>query len=118
MTNKALTGATYDSDGGQQINSPSRVTDAHPASRKEDIMEFLVEFEVNVPDGTPASEVQHRENAEATAAAKLVDEGHLPGSGSYAPHQAAAKSWVSTAPTARLSSAIYSGLCRSTSGCI
>jgi muconolactone D-isomerase len=77
MTNKALTGATYDSDGGQQINSPSRVTDAHPASRKEDIMEFLVEFEVNVPDGTPASEVQHRENAEATAAAKLVDEGHL-----------------------------------------
>jgi len=40
-------------------------------------MEFLVEFEVNVPEGTPASDVQHRENAEATAAAKLVDEGHL-----------------------------------------
>ena len=40
-------------------------------------MEFLVEFEVNVPDGTPASEVKNREHAEASAAAKLVDEGHL-----------------------------------------
>ena len=40
-------------------------------------MEFLVEFEVNVPDGTPESEIRHRENAETVAAAKLVDEGHL-----------------------------------------
>jgi muconolactone delta-isomerase len=40
-------------------------------------MEFLVEFEVNVPDGVPESEVKDRENAEASAAAKLVDEGHL-----------------------------------------
>jgi muconolactone D-isomerase len=40
-------------------------------------MEFLVEFEVNVPDGTPESEVKNRERAEASAAAKLVDEGHL-----------------------------------------
>lgn len=40
-------------------------------------MEFLVEFEVNIPDGTPESEVTDRENAEASAAAKLVDEGHL-----------------------------------------
>jgi muconolactone D-isomerase len=40
-------------------------------------MEFLVEFEVNVPDGTPESEIEDRENAEADAAAKLVDEGHL-----------------------------------------
>ena len=40
-------------------------------------MEFLVEFEVNVPDGTPESEVEEREKAEASAAAKLVDEGHL-----------------------------------------
>ena len=40
-------------------------------------MEFLVEFEVNIPDGTPESQVQHREKAEAAAAAKLVDEGHL-----------------------------------------
>src|SRR6266704_6816256 len=40
-------------------------------------MEFLVEFEVNVPDGTPESEVKDRERAEASAAAKLVDQGHL-----------------------------------------
>jgi muconolactone delta-isomerase len=40
-------------------------------------MEFLVEFEVRIPDRTPAPEVEDRERAEATAAAKLVDEGHL-----------------------------------------
>ena len=40
-------------------------------------MEFLVEFEIGVPDGTPATEVEERERAEAAAAAKLVDEGHL-----------------------------------------
>jgi muconolactone delta-isomerase len=40
-------------------------------------MEFLVEFEVNVPDGTPDSEVSDRQNAEASAAARLAHEGHL-----------------------------------------
>lgn len=40
-------------------------------------MEFLVEFEVEVPDGTPESEVEQRTRAEASAAARLVDEGHL-----------------------------------------
>jgi muconolactone D-isomerase len=40
-------------------------------------MEFLVEFEVNVPDGTPEREVDARNSAEASAAARLVDEGHL-----------------------------------------
>lgn len=40
-------------------------------------MEFLVEFEVNVPDRVPASEVEARESAEASTAARLVDEGHL-----------------------------------------
>jgi muconolactone D-isomerase len=40
-------------------------------------MEFLVEFEIKVPEGTPESEIKDRENAEASAAAKLVDEGHL-----------------------------------------
>ena len=40
-------------------------------------MEFLVEFEVNVPDGAPASEVEARTSAEASAAASLVDRGHL-----------------------------------------
>jgi muconolactone D-isomerase len=40
-------------------------------------MEFLVEFAVTVPDGTSASEVRDRERAEAAAAEKLVEEGHL-----------------------------------------
>jgi muconolactone D-isomerase len=40
-------------------------------------MEFLVEFEIDVPQGTPQSEVEARESAEAAAAARLVDEGHL-----------------------------------------
>ena len=40
-------------------------------------MEFLVEFKVDVPAGTPEAEVEQRTRAEASAAAKLVDEGHL-----------------------------------------
>jgi muconolactone delta-isomerase len=40
-------------------------------------MEFLVEFEVSIPEGTPESEVKDRDKAEASAAATLVDEGHL-----------------------------------------
>jgi muconolactone delta-isomerase len=40
-------------------------------------MEFLVEFEISVPEGTPESEVRAREDAESAAAAKLVDQGHL-----------------------------------------
>jgi muconolactone D-isomerase len=39
--------------------------------------EFLVEFKVGVPDGTPTAEVEQRMRAEASAAAKLVDDGHL-----------------------------------------
>jgi muconolactone D-isomerase len=42
-----------------------------------DVMEFLVEFEVNIPSGIAKAEVENRERAEASAAAKLVDEGHL-----------------------------------------
>jgi muconolactone delta-isomerase len=40
-------------------------------------MEFLVGFDVTIPDGTPASEVTERLSAEATAAAGLAREGHL-----------------------------------------
>jgi len=40
-------------------------------------MEFLVEFEITVPRGTPEAEVEARENAEAMAAAALVEQGHL-----------------------------------------
>jgi muconolactone delta-isomerase len=40
-------------------------------------MEFLVEFDVNVPDGTSSSEIEDRQNGEAVAAAELVKSGHL-----------------------------------------
>ena len=35
-------------------------------------MEFPVEFEINIPGGTPESEVEDRENAEASAAVRLA----------------------------------------------
>ncbi len=40
-------------------------------------MEFLVEFDVHVPEGTPESEVDERDRAESSAAATLADAGHL-----------------------------------------
>ena len=40
-------------------------------------MEFLVGFDVTIPDGTPESEVRDRVSAEASAAATLAREGHL-----------------------------------------
>jgi muconolactone delta-isomerase len=40
-------------------------------------MEFLVEFEVEVPDGTSETEVEQRQRAEAVAAAGLAADGHL-----------------------------------------
>jgi muconolactone D-isomerase len=40
-------------------------------------MEFLVEFEVEVPAGTPDEEVEQHQRAESAAAAKLAEDGHL-----------------------------------------
>jgi muconolactone delta-isomerase len=40
-------------------------------------MEFLVQFAVEVPDGTAETEIRDREQAEAVAAAVLVRDGHL-----------------------------------------
>jgi muconolactone D-isomerase len=40
-------------------------------------MEFLVEFDVDIPDETPRPEVADRQAAEASAAAKLAEDGHL-----------------------------------------
>ena len=40
-------------------------------------MEFLVEFNLTVPDGTPESEVTERTSAEAAASADLARRGHL-----------------------------------------
>jgi muconolactone delta-isomerase len=46
-------------------------------STEEKPLEFLVEFEVHTPEEAPAKEVEVRNRAEAAAAARLVDEGHL-----------------------------------------
>ena len=40
-------------------------------------MEFLVEFEVEVPADTPDAEVEEHQRAESAAAAKLAEDGHL-----------------------------------------
>jgi muconolactone delta-isomerase len=40
-------------------------------------VEFLVEFDIDVPDGAVRAEVEERQSREAAAAAKLADEGHL-----------------------------------------
>jgi muconolactone delta-isomerase len=40
-------------------------------------MDFLVEFEIDVPAGTSETEVEDRESAEVVAATKLADDGHL-----------------------------------------
>jgi muconolactone D-isomerase len=40
-------------------------------------MEFLIEFDVRVPSGTPEHEVKERESAEARATAGLAEQGHL-----------------------------------------
>jgi muconolactone delta-isomerase len=41
------------------------------------MMEFLVQFELQIPDGVPVSEVGDRERAEAAAAESLAEQGHL-----------------------------------------
>ncbi len=41
------------------------------------MMELLVQFEVDIPDGVAASEVEDRQRAEAAAAETLAAEGHL-----------------------------------------
>ena len=40
-------------------------------------MEFLVEFEVEVPAGTLDEQVEQHQRAESAAAAKLAEDGHL-----------------------------------------
>jgi muconolactone delta-isomerase len=40
-------------------------------------MEFLVQFDLDIPDGVAESEVEDRVRAEAAAADTLADEGHL-----------------------------------------
>jgi muconolactone delta-isomerase len=40
-------------------------------------MEFLVEFELDVPPDTRPAEVEQRQRAESAAAADLAEDGHL-----------------------------------------
>ena len=40
-------------------------------------MEFLVEFEVAIPVGTPDADMEQHQRAESDAAAKLAENGHL-----------------------------------------
>jgi muconolactone delta-isomerase len=46
-------------------------------SSKETMMEFLVQFELDIPDAVAESEVEDRKRAEAAAAETLANEGHL-----------------------------------------
>ena len=39
--------------------------------------EFLVEFEITIPAGTPEGEVEDRERGEASVPARLADQGHI-----------------------------------------
>ena len=80
-------------------------------------MEFLVEFEVEVPDGTSETEVERRNREEAVAAAGLAAEGNLlrlwrPTAAAGDPTRSA-----STPLTAEPSSMRCSARCRSQTGC-
>jgi muconolactone delta-isomerase len=46
-------------------------------SGEETLMEFLVQFELDIPDGVADSEVEDRGRAEAVAAETLAKEGRL-----------------------------------------
>ena len=41
------------------------------------VMEFLVQFELDIPEGVAETEVEDRERAEAAAAQMLADDGHM-----------------------------------------
>jgi muconolactone delta-isomerase len=46
-------------------------------SGEDRFMEFLVEFQLDIPVDVPTSEVEERKSAEAVAADELADHGHL-----------------------------------------
>src|SRR5665213_2094119 len=48
-----------------------------PPDSEDTLMEFLVEFQLDIPGDAPNTEVEDRENAEAAAAGVLADQGHL-----------------------------------------
>jgi muconolactone D-isomerase len=59
-------------EGGDSPMTPTSLE-----QQEEDSMECLVEFEVEVPAGTPHAEVEQRQRAESAAAAELAEDGHL-----------------------------------------
>ena len=79
-------------------------------------MEFLVEFDVNIPDGAPESEVKERVSAEATAAADLARHGHLVRLWKPPVAPGETKAVGLYRATARLSSTVFSTPCRSPDG--
>src|SRR6266568_4287452 len=87
-------------------------------SSEQTMMEFLVQFEMNIPDGVPESEVEDRERAEAAAAETLAGEGHLVRLWQAPSAPAARRSLASIAPAARRTLTDSWALCRSTNGCV
>ncbi len=80
-------------------------------------MEFLVEFEVEVPDGTSETDVERRMSAEEVAAAGLAAEATCFASGDRRRPRATRRRSASTPPKAGPSSMRCSARCRSRTGC-
>jgi muconolactone D-isomerase len=53
------------------------MTSQSSLNSEQTMNEFLVQFELEIPDGVPESEVEDRQSAEAAAAETLADKGHL-----------------------------------------
>jgi muconolactone delta-isomerase len=87
-----------------------------PRSLWEAIMEFSVEFEVRVPAGAPEDEVEDRENAEPSSAAKLAKEGHLVRPWKLSAARGQTKAVGLYPPAAQASPTACSALCRSLTG--
>ena len=80
-------------------------------------MEFLVEFEVNIPIGTAESEIHDRQTAEAASAADLVRGATLCDSGMSRSRTATTKLWACTGPVAQRRWKACSPHYPSTNGC-
>ena len=69
MVNTAVTGATYDIDGGEQ--------DVAAGPLRSRPMEYLVTMTTHVPDGTPEQAVDDIRAREAARSRELAAQGHL-----------------------------------------
>lgn len=75
-------------------------------------MDFLVEFDIQIPDDASRSEVEERQGGEAAAAASWRGRATWSGSGSGRWRLARARRWACTAPIARHSWMVCSALFR------